>query len=169
MNIFFGRKLQPQLVFAFILLCFGINATGGDPARFDCSMAPEQASVRLFEYLEDPNFKLSSDQEYSAIFSKKLLSSSSAMSVNAAIRAARSTYQDNRTETPLSQRLAAPPALVSRQDSSFNPRGEATIRILSLSTRGKIEQRMSITCEAGQWKIESLSYGPQNSPSGFVK
>ena len=144
-------------------------ANSGGIGGVECSVPPQQAAVRIFEYLEDPDFEFDSEEVYRAIFSKRLLSSSSNSSVNYAIRSARTTYQGDRNETPLSRRLAAPPVLFTRNNSSFNQRGEATVRILSLSTRGKIEQRMSITCESGLWKAESFSYGPPEEAGGIRK
>jgi hypothetical protein len=123
-----------------------------------CSVPAPQAAVQIFEYIEAPNFQFDSAEEYRAIFSRRLLSSSSNTSVNAAIRSARSTYQGDRNETPLSRRLAAPPVLLTRDSSQSG----ATVRISSLSTRGRIEQRMSLICESGVWKADSFSYGPSD-------
>ena len=155
----------------FVAIAFTIHspARGGGPESVGCSTPPEQAAVRLFEYIEDPNLQVGSPQAYEAIFSKRLLASSSTSAVDSAIKSARSTYQDNRTETPLSRRLAAPPALIPKEDKSFNARGDATVRILSLSARGKIEQRMAVSCEIGDWKVQSFSYGPQDLPVGTTR
>jgi hypothetical protein len=126
-----------------------------------CSTSPQQAAVEIFEYLESPDFEFGSEEVYRAIFSRRLLSVSSNAAINSAIRSARGTYQDNRAETSLSHRLVAPPMLIRPDDGGFNQRAEVTVKILSLSARGKIEQRMSLTCESGFWRVDSFSYGPQ--------
>ena len=109
------------IIVVFVNLIFiGQQSLAGSLIDLDCSMAAEQAAVRLFEYIEDPKTRFDSDSSYRSIFSKRLLSTSSNSSVSSVINAARSTYQDNRAETPLSRRLAAPPTLIPRQDDAFN-------------------------------------------------
>ena len=144
-----------------LMLAMMSAATAGGISGVRCSTPPQDAAVNIFEYLENPDFEFGSEEVYRTIFSKRLLSSSSNATVNSAIRSARRTYQNNRAETPLSHRLAAPPMLISPNDRAFNQRAEVTIKILSLSARGKIEQRMSLTCESGLWRVDSFSYGPQ--------
>ena len=126
----------------------------------DCGTPPEMAAVKLFEIIEDPRIDLDRGNVHTSVFSDKLLSRSSNESVNIILRSARSTYQDNRTGSPLSDRLLSPPTLVQGLSKESPIGRDATVRVLSLSTRGKIEQRMAITCERGMWKIEGLSYGP---------
>lgn len=161
-------NIRNSAVASILTAMVGVANSGGI-VGVECSVPPQRAAVQIFEYLEDPDFQFDSEEVHRAIFSKRLLSSSSNSSVNSAIRSARITYQGDRNETPLSRRLAAPPVLFTRDSSSFNQRGEATVRILSLSSRGKIEQRMSITCESGLWKAESFSYGPPEETGGIKK
>ena len=134
-----------------------------------CGVDPREAAVQLFEFIENPSLEFNSDAIYRQVFSRRLLQSSSQSAVNSVIKQARSTYLGAGSETPLSRRLVAPPTLVQSDEPSFNPRGGATVRLLSLTSRGKIEQRMAVTCEEDFWKIESLSYGPTDSQMRNLK
>lgn len=162
------KNTRKSAVVLILTAIFGVSNSGGI-VGVDCFVPPQHAAVQIFEYLEDPDFQINSEDAYRAVFSSRLLSSSSNSSVNSALRSARSTYQSGRNETPLSRRLAAPPVLLTRDSSSFNQRGEVTVRILSLSSRGRIEQRMSLTCESGLWKAESFSYGPPEEIGSIKK
>jgi hypothetical protein len=145
------------------------GTTVAGPMPVQCTTPPEQASVRLFEYIEDPKVDISSRSSQEAVFSRRLLTTSSPAAIEGALRNARTTYQGNQSDTPLSRRLVAPPVLVPKEDSSWNTRADATVRVLSLSARGKIEQRMAVSCQSGEWKVESFSYGPQSQTSAPIK
>ena len=164
-----NQLLIRQCLGALFLAVSVGNVQSGGIGGVECVVSPQQAAVQIFEYIEDPEFQFDSEDVYRTIFSRKLLLSSSSTSVNSTIRSSRNIYQGARNETPLSRRLAAPPVLITRDEESSNKRGEATVRILSLSARGKIEQRMSITCESGLWKAESFSYGPPEKLDNFRK
>ena len=138
-----------------------MNALAG--TFLPCRIDPREAAVHLFEFIEDPSLELDSDGAYRQVFSRQLLQYSSKLALNSVIKQARSTYLGAGSETPLSRRLVTQPSLVQSDEPSFNPRGGATVRLLSLTSRGKIEQRMAVTCEEDSWKILSLSYGPTDS------
>ena len=159
-------KSSKRALVALAAVLIHTSSQSGGPEPVSCTLPPEPAAVRLFENIEDPTLEIGSLQAYEVIFSRRLLASSTIRAVDSAIQTSRNTYQDNRSEAPLSRRLAAPPILVSKDDKSFNIRGDVTVRILSLSTRGKIEQRISISCEGSNWKVQSFSYGPQEMPLG---
>lgn len=152
---------HPSLGVAIFSFMLGILIAPAEAGMgVSCSTPREVAAVQLFEYIEDPRFNFDSREEYQNLFSVRLLKGSSSSTVTSLLREARSTYQDNRSETPLSRRLLAPPSIIEQRGSSPRNEGETTVRVLTLSSRGKIEQRMSITCEDGLWKVDSLSYGP---------
>ena len=143
-----------RFVGGILMVVAGAANAGG----VSCSERPEVAVVRLFEYVESP--PPNSDQFVRSLFSERLLRSSSGASVAGVIDSARSTYQIGKQNEPLSGRLLGEPRQLPSSSGSFNPRGQATVRLLALSGRGKVEQRMSISCQEGLWRIESLSYGP---------
>lgn len=156
----FGSQIQ-KLTCATFLLCV-IALANARVVTVNCSVRAEDAAVRLFEYIENPGFEFDSPEVYRSVFSKRLLGSNSNSTLNSVLKAARSTYQDQGggSATPLSGRLLSPPTSIPPPEPSFNQNASKTIRIPTLSTRGMIEQRMSLSCEDGLWKIDSLSYGP---------
>jgi hypothetical protein len=120
----------------------------------------ETAAVSFFEYVESPLGLDSLPSKGRQIFSASIIEAGSLDSAIQTIKTARATYGIDKLRDPLSDRLIGAPKELASGQAGFNPRAQKSIRILALSERGKVEQRVAFSCENGVWKVVSLSYGP---------
>ena len=134
---------------------------GGQPTPpMPCSVPPQIAAVSFFEFIESPNGQENLRRDGPKVLSRTLMQSSSQTDIIDVLRSARQQYSFDKYEVPLSRRLAGEPQVLSQGQPGWNPRAQFSFRILALSARGSIEQRVSLVCEDSVWKVASFSYGP---------
>lgn len=172
MNFFilYQKRFQKSRIIVALFLMFNFTAVwaGGtypfrQPPRppLSCNYPPDIAAISFFEFFETPGTEKLIFSESSILFSRRIIESNSLRSVIDLIREVQYTYSLNNSEIPLSSRLLDRPRLIDTSQRGFNKSVDASsIMVLALSSRGKIEQRISMVCESGSWKVDSLSYGP---------
>lgn len=141
-----------------LLSQFGIVAA--EPGLGDCSM-PDKKAVSFFELIESPKGELFLEREAKAVFSRTFLEHQDPGEVANLVKSAKRTYGLDGSERPLSLRLAAKPATIFEKGAD-----RVEVQILAHTARGKIDQRVSLVCEKGAWRVTSLSYGPPPNSRG---
>jgi hypothetical protein len=134
---------------------------GGQPKPpLPCSVPPQIAAVSFFEFIEAPNGEENLRRDGPRVLSRTLMQTSSQRDIIGVLQSARQQYSFDKYEVPLSRRLAGEPQMLRQGQPGWNPRAQFSFRILALSSRGSVEQRVSLVCEDSVWKVVSFSYGP---------
>jgi len=141
---------------SLVMVLASVSYAGLPQPPFSCSAPPQEAALAFFEFIETPGSESGVQKMAHQIFSASLLSRESTDGVVKFVASTKRTYGFDKFDRPLSQRLAGEPQVSSVSD-------EVSIRILALSPRGKVEQRVSFRCEDRLWKVLSFSYGPPAS------
>lgn len=137
-----------------------MQAFAGPTPPLPCSVPPQVAAVSFFEFVESPNGEEKLRRLGTKVLSQRLTRTTSQQAIIEVVRSARQQYSFDKHEVPLSKRLAGEPQLLNPRQEGFNSRAEVSVRILALSSRGSVEQRVSLACEESVWKVVSFSYGP---------
>lgn len=118
-----------------------------------CTVEPQVVAVSFFELIEsrDGEPRLADLREQ--VLSRQLLTSF--RDVQFLIRRTKDEYDIDQHEAPLTSRLVGSPQIVD----PVNPEADVSVKLLALNARGKVEQRVSLTCESQLWKVVSFSYG----------
>lgn len=146
--------LVPLLAVAFS------QPAAADSPPLPCSAAPQAAAVSFFEFIEAPGGEDRLVQTSARILSATLRQTTPPGDIARTIKSIKAQYGLDRKEVPLSRRLDGYPKVLAPGQPGFNPRAQQSVRILALSSRGKVEQRVALTCEDSVWKIVSFAYGP---------
>jgi hypothetical protein len=137
------------------------SAYAGTPTPpVSCNVPPQVAAVSFFEFIESPRGEENLRKAGEAVLSRRLLQTSTPSEVFGLVRAAKEQYSFDRFEVPLSARLAGEPQMLDRGQHGWNSRADVSVQIHAVSSRGRVEQRVSLACEDAVWKTVSFSYGP---------
>ncbi len=127
------------------------------PPPLQCSSQPEMAAIAFFEFVE------SHDGEALRGSARELLARSLQLSLEEVLKTvanAKAQYKLDRYDAPLSDRLTDAPRRLARGNPGWDPEAQETVRLVASTSRGRIEQHASLTCEGGMWRVVSFAYVP---------
>jgi hypothetical protein len=145
------------------LSVFGQSVNAQDVIKslpLNCKSKPNDAAVAFFSLVESPGGEDAIRSEASTLFSKRLLAQESPDTIADFVNLTKKSFEINTEERPLSDRLTVYPESAPIQSGDNQYSRDVAVKLVALSPRGKLDQRVTLTCEEGVWKVVGFSYGP---------
>ncbi|WP_157649616.1 hypothetical protein [Burkholderia ubonensis] len=118
--------------------------------------APQIAAIQFFNTIEQPNSASYVVRYGPMIFSRSFLDQRSPSQINEFILDQKKRFGLEDVDRSFKDRLERVP-----QAPKFKPSGDVTVNLVALSGRGRILQRVTLTCESGIWKVSGFAYGAE--------